>query len=44
MTEKYARIGAYVNPMSPSELAAFIRREQDMWRPIVQKVVGRRER
>jgi hypothetical protein len=29
--DKYARIGAYVNPMSPSELAAFIRKEQEMW-------------
>jgi tripartite-type tricarboxylate transporter receptor subunit TctC len=44
VTEKYARIGAHVNPMNLSELAAFIRKEQDMWRPIVQKVVGRRER
>ena len=44
VAEKYARIGAYVNPMSPAELAAFIRKEQDMWRPIVQKVVGKRER
>jgi tripartite-type tricarboxylate transporter receptor subunit TctC len=42
--EKYAKIGAYVNPMTPSELAAFIQKEQDMWRPIVLKVIGRRER
>ena len=38
--DKYAKMGAYVNPMSVEELTAFIRKEQEMWRPIVTKVLA----
>ena len=37
---KYAKIGAYVRPMSPDVLAAFIREQQATWRPIVTKVLA----
>jgi len=42
--EKYAKIGAYVRPMSPDVLAAFIREQQDTWRPIVTKVLVEQRR
>jgi tripartite-type tricarboxylate transporter receptor subunit TctC len=38
--EKYARMGAYVNPMTRPQLAAFIRKEQELWKPIVLKVLA----
>jgi tripartite-type tricarboxylate transporter receptor subunit TctC len=38
--DKYAKMGAYVNPMTREELAAFIRKEQETWRPIVLKVLA----
>jgi tripartite-type tricarboxylate transporter receptor subunit TctC len=38
--QKYAKMGAYVNPMTRDELAAFIRKEQEMWKPIVLKVLA----
>ena len=41
---KYAKIGAYVRPMQPDELAAFIRAQQETWRPIVTKVLATQRR
>ena len=41
---KYAKIGAYVRPMSSVELAAFIRQQQETWRPIVVKVLAAQRR
>jgi tripartite-type tricarboxylate transporter receptor subunit TctC len=32
------RLGSTAKPLSPSETADFIRREQELWRPIVLKV------
>lgn len=35
---RLAKIGAYLAKMSPEETAAFARREQDTWRPILEKL------
>ena len=35
---KLAALGTYPRPMSPAETAAFIRSEQDLWRPIVNQL------
>jgi tripartite-type tricarboxylate transporter receptor subunit TctC len=35
----YRTLGVYARPMSPAETAAFIRGEQDLWRPIVGELV-----
>ena len=38
MTRKLAVLGTYSRPMSPEETAAFIRSEQDLWRPVVKQL------
>jgi tripartite-type tricarboxylate transporter receptor subunit TctC len=35
---KLATLGTYPRPMSPAETAAFIRNEQDLWRPVVKQL------
>ena len=35
---KFAVLGTYPRPMSPEETAAFIRSEQDLWRPVVKQL------
>ncbi len=35
---KLAVLGTYPRPMSPAETAAFIRNEQDLWRPVVKQL------
>jgi len=35
---KFATLGTYPRPMSPAETAAFIRSEQELWRPIVRQL------
>jgi len=42
--DKYAKIGAYVRPMPPDQLAAFIRNQQETWRPIVTRVLAEQRR
>lgn len=39
LQNKFASLGTYPTPMSSDETAAFIRGEQDLWRPIVRKVL-----
>ena len=39
LQRKFASLGTYPIPMSPAETAAFIRGEQDLWRPVVRKVL-----
>jgi tripartite-type tricarboxylate transporter receptor subunit TctC len=36
---KLAATGIYVHPMSPAELVAFIRTEQQMWKPVLEQIV-----
>ncbi len=37
LQQKFADLGSFVRPMGPSELATFIRNEQQKWKPIVQQ-------
>ncbi len=36
--QKLAVLGTYPRPMSPEETSAFIRSEQDLWRPVVRQL------
>ena len=36
LAKKLALRGAYVNPMSPSEVNAFINAQQAQWRPVLE--------
>jgi tripartite-type tricarboxylate transporter receptor subunit TctC len=38
---RFAQLGAYVKPMSPEVLAAYIAAQQTLWRPIVRKVLAK---
>ncbi|MEA2878858.1 MAG: hypothetical protein QOF14_4054 [Hyphomicrobiales bacterium] len=38
VVSKLASLGTYPRPMSPEETAAFIRSEQDLWRPVVKQL------
>jgi tripartite-type tricarboxylate transporter receptor subunit TctC len=38
---RFAQLGAYVKPMSPEALAAYIQAQQTLWRPIVRKVLAK---
>jgi hypothetical protein len=40
LVEKFAAIGTYPQPLSPTETAAFIRAEQQLWWPVVREVEG----
>ena len=35
---RLALTGTYVRPMSPAEVLAFIQAEQEMWKPILEKI------
>ncbi len=37
LRQKFATLGSFMHPMTPSELATFIQREQAMWKPIVRQ-------
>jgi tripartite-type tricarboxylate transporter receptor subunit TctC len=37
LQQKFASQGTFVHPMSGTELAAFVRSEQEMWKPIVRQ-------
>ena len=36
--QRFQEIGTYPRPMSPAETTAFVRAEQDIWRPVVRQV------
>jgi tripartite-type tricarboxylate transporter receptor subunit TctC len=38
MDAKMAKLGAYVQPMTPKEVLAFTQSEQETWRPILEKI------
>jgi tripartite-type tricarboxylate transporter receptor subunit TctC len=38
LRKSFQDLGTWVRPMSPEETAQFIRKEQEIWRPIVQSV------
>ncbi|MPZ40643.1 MAG: tripartite tricarboxylate transporter substrate binding protein [Rhizobiales bacterium] len=37
---KFAGLGAYVDPMSPEELTAFIQEQQGVWKPVAEAVAS----
>ena len=37
---KPAGLGAYVRPMSPQELIAFIQEQQKIWKPVAEAVAS----
>jgi tripartite-type tricarboxylate transporter receptor subunit TctC len=36
--EKFLGMASYTRPMSPKELLAFVREEQNMWRPVIEQI------
>jgi hypothetical protein len=38
MIARYRQLGSFVGNMGPDELVAFARSEQEMWRPILQRL------
>jgi tripartite-type tricarboxylate transporter receptor subunit TctC len=38
LQKRFRDLGTFVRPMSPAETTAFIRREQEVWRPVVRSV------
>jgi tripartite-type tricarboxylate transporter receptor subunit TctC len=36
--QRLADLGTFVRPMSPAETTEFIRREQELWRPVVKRI------
>lgn len=38
--EKIRKLGNYVRPLSPAETAAFIRSEQQLWTPVVKRLLA----
>ena len=38
LVKKFQELGNYTRPMTPDALAAFVRTERELWRPIVQQV------
>ena len=38
MIDRYRQLGSFVGNMGPEELVAYARSEQEMWRPILQKL------
>ena len=35
---RFEEIASYINPMSPAELRAYIRTEQALWKPVIEKI------
>jgi tripartite-type tricarboxylate transporter receptor subunit TctC len=40
LQESLAKLGTYARPMTPAELAVFIRSEQELWWPIVRRILA----
>jgi len=40
LKQRFLELGSYTRPMSPDELTSFIRKEQELWRPIVSEVAS----
>jgi tripartite-type tricarboxylate transporter receptor subunit TctC len=36
--QRLADLGTFARPMSPAETTEFIRREQELWRPVVKQI------
>lgn len=40
VVQRLAALGTYTNHLSPAETAAYIRRDQEVWRPVVRRVLA----
>jgi tripartite-type tricarboxylate transporter receptor subunit TctC len=40
LQQRFRILGTYVRPMSPTQLAEFIRQEQELWLPVVKKIAA----
>jgi tripartite-type tricarboxylate transporter receptor subunit TctC len=38
LKQKFQDIASYTNPMTPQELLAYIREEQALWKPVIEKI------
>ena len=38
MKKRFTDIASYINPMNPSELQNYIRTEQALWKPVIEKI------
>ena len=38
MKKRFEDIASYTNPMTTTELAAYIRGEQELWKPVIAKI------
>jgi tripartite-type tricarboxylate transporter receptor subunit TctC len=38
MVKRFEDIASYINPMSPTELRDYIRTEQALWKPVIEKI------
>jgi len=38
LRKRFEDLASYVNPMSPAELTAFIRSEQTLWKPVIERI------
>ena len=36
--KRFEDIASYINPMSPGELLAYIRGEQALWKPVIERI------
>lgn len=43
LKQKFAVIGTYPHALSPAETAAFIKKEEDLWRPVVTQVASEKK-
>ena len=38
MKQRFTNIASYINPMTPAELQDYIRTEQALWKPVIEKI------
>jgi tripartite-type tricarboxylate transporter receptor subunit TctC len=38
--QKFEEIASYTNPMTPAELQNYIRTEQELWKPVIEKIAA----
>jgi len=38
LKEKFQGIASYTRPMNPTELLAYIREEQALWKPVIEQI------
>ena len=38
MKKRFADVASYINPMTPAELQTYIRTEQTLWKPVIERI------